>query len=199
MKSLKLTIVFSIVLWSMIGKVKLSCTNPKVKKAKYGNIFFYFRVPMVDVLVELIIFYVFQGRLNKIRDLKGDGNKYICKEIGWQPYGCPKLLQIDGILYRFFYTEFTHCAGSISNCVYIARNRDYCMNGIYPSVTPSEIVPHYPQYYQKNMNMKNNTKSSRATHEVVTVLGAPAHGIQFATIEDIGSLSFFQSIYLDVR
>ena len=70
------------------------------------------------------------------------------------------------------------------------------MNGIYPSVTPSEIVPTYPQSYTKNK--KNDTKSSRAT-EVVTTLGNPSFGIPFTTLEEIGSLTFFESVYAHVR
>ena len=92
------------------------------------------------------------------------------------------------------------------------------MNGIYPSVTPSEIVLHYPQSYGKNMKndvRQNKTrnvlfanrtsgilsdrKSSRANHEVVTTLGVQEYGIPFATFENIGSLTFSESIYLDVR
>ena len=69
------------------------------------------------------------------------------------------------------------------------------MNGIYPSVTPSEIVPTYPQSNTKN----KDTKSSRTTHEVVTTLGTPKYGIQFTTIEKIGSLTFFESVYNHVR
>ena len=65
------------------------------------------------------------------------------------------------------------------------------MNGIYPSVTPSEIVPTYPD--------KDDTKSSRTTHEVVTSLGTPTYGIPFTTIEKIGSLTFFESVYNHVR
>jgi len=64
------------------------------------------------------------------------------------------------------------------------------MNGIYPSVTPSEIVPTYPQSNTKN---KDDTKSSRS--EVVTTLGTPTNGIPFTTIEKIGSLTFFESVY----
>ena len=70
------------------------------------------------------------------------------------------------------------------------------MNGIYPSVTPSEIVPTYPQSYTRN---KNDTKSSRGVHEVVTTFGNPSFGIPFTTLEKIGSLTFFESVYAHVR
>ena len=55
------------------------------------------------------------------------------------PYGCPKIVEVDDVVYRFFGKRPTPCAGNIDQCVYLSGWLEYCMNGNFPFVTPKPL------------------------------------------------------------
>jgi len=85
-----------------------------------------------------------EGEPNEV--ITKDGWKYKCTKKGWKPIGCPSVIEIDYVVYRFFDKRPTPCRGSIDQCVYISHWQEFCMNGIYPLVTPYRLPFRAPNF-----------------------------------------------------
>jgi len=134
-----------------------------------------------------------EGKQGQI--IEEDGQKYICRKTEWQPYGCPKLLDIDGIFYRFYFNALTPCAGDLSNCVYASHTQNYCMNGKYPFVTPSKII-------KQGRNTTDRLPFTQIEPEVTVNFGnnLDNYGVEttpFRTINFpfIKSITLYESVY----
>lgn len=132
------------------------------------------------------------GRCGEIITEKGI--EYICTKKGWKPYGCPKIIEVEGddhLIFRFLAERPTPCVGNINRCVYLLGWQEYCMNGKYPYVKPMKI-PIAP--YKEDLSPFN---APSVTTYVATYLGSntgPSSFNMSTTDFPVNKYTFYSSL-----